>query len=550
MKFLQTFWTGPSSADKSNLIGMKGGWLSCEYHWMSWALSCLQAKNLFGEINLVTDKKGKEILVDLLQLPYSQVTTQLEQVLDDYPSSVWALAKLYTYSMQTGAFLHLDGDVFLWKKPGDEWLSSVLVAQNLDKNLGLYRDTLNEINNQFTYIPSALRKENYEHRDIYASNAGLLGGNHPDFFKTYCRLAFDFIDKNKDDLNKLNTGNLNFIFEQYLFCQLAAEANIPVNYYKGMVDSPVFKDYIRFEAFPHEAMAHPVGGFKKYQHVCDHVAKKLRKDYPDYYYRIIELVCHSGVKMQSAIYHSPGLKLNWLSPASGQFTARSERQPAFERTQAAIDYLNARQLVPLPISLTTDAEPDDMLRQLASLLPEGHKRACLLDIYTLESEKNRLLENTYLKPANICTLYANDVSDYKQIQETFALPESELLKTNLLIAENHILLHLNWDWRYEVKEEIPKMAEKNFNEEKSVYPVLLLPHVLLGNVREYYLDELDMLVFETIGNTSNIEETLSAMEQYFACEEIEENYNPFKNLIFDTIKRLLYVGIVKINFKH
>ena len=117
MKILQTFWTGPTGVNKENLLGIQAGWLSCEYHWMSWALSCLQAKSVFGSINLVTDKAGKEILVDLLQLPYTNVSTALQTTLDDYHPGLWALAKIYTYSIQTDPFLHLDGDVFLWQKP-------------------------------------------------------------------------------------------------------------------------------------------------------------------------------------------------------------------------------------------------------------------------------------------------------------------------------------------------------------------------------------------------------------------------------------------------
>jgi hypothetical protein len=134
MKILQTFWTGPPGNQNESLISMKAGWrLSCEYHWMSWALSCLLAKSAFGEINLVTDLKGKQILIDQLQLPYSSVSTSLEGALDNYHPALFSLAKIHTYSIQTEPFLHLDGDVFLWQKPDEEFLNSRLIAQNIDK---------------------------------------------------------------------------------------------------------------------------------------------------------------------------------------------------------------------------------------------------------------------------------------------------------------------------------------------------------------------------------------------------------------------------------
>src|ERR1700744_6469711 len=164
MKILHTFWTGPANQHSGNLLCMKAGWRSSEYHWMSWALSCLQAKAIFGNIHLVTDERGKEILINRFQLPYSSVTTELQDELKDCHPDTWALAKLYTYSIQTEPFLHIDGDVILWKEPGRDFLSAPLFAQNLDKNLTLYRQTLDQVNQHFTYIPKPFSKQHYEYK--------------------------------------------------------------------------------------------------------------------------------------------------------------------------------------------------------------------------------------------------------------------------------------------------------------------------------------------------------------------------------------------------
>ena len=68
MKYIQTFWTRATT--EADLLNISAGWLSPEYHWMSWALSCLQLKKLFGNIELITDTKGKYILSEVLKLPY------------------------------------------------------------------------------------------------------------------------------------------------------------------------------------------------------------------------------------------------------------------------------------------------------------------------------------------------------------------------------------------------------------------------------------------------------------------------------------------------
>jgi hypothetical protein len=349
---------------------------------MSWALSCLLAKSAFSEINLVTDLKGKQILIDQLQLPYSSVSTSLEGALDDYHPALFSLAKIHTYNTQNEPFLHLDGDVFIWEKPDEEFLNSRLIAQNLDKNLEFYPHALNEINQHFTYIPQTLLKENYEHNDVYGSNAGLLGGKDLPFFKSYCRQAFKFIDDNKHHLDKVNVGSLNFIFEQYLFCQLAAGANIPISYYQRMVDDPVFKDYIKFEDQPHIQMVHPVGNFKKYPHVCEHLAKKLRSEYPEYYYRVINMTRSVGATMRSAIYVSALFKLDKLIA----LVAEKKIEPSFYRTNASIDYLNKKHSLNNILDLKINSGHNEFIKQVKSTIPDDAERDCLLEYLNWKQE--------------------------------------------------------------------------------------------------------------------------------------------------------------------
>ncbi|MDB5140968.1 MAG: hypothetical protein JWR12_2884 [Mucilaginibacter sp.] len=550
MKFLHTLWTGPPMfAKDNNLIHMKAGWLSCEYHWMSWALSCLQAKDVFGEINLVTDLKGSEILIERLRLPYATVSTALEKTLDHYHPALWALAKIYTYGIQTEPFLHLDGDVFIWHKPEDGFLNNRLIAQNMDKNLPFYADVLTEINANFSYVPSLFLKENYEHKDIYGSNAGLLGGNDNTFFKEYSRQAFEFIDKNSDNLGKVNTSALNFIFEQYLFCQLANKEGIPVSYYKDIVDDPVFKDYIKFEDFPHTQMSHPVGNFKKYRHVCDHVAKKLRKDYPDYYYRIINLVRSTKADMRSAIYYSPLLKLSRVHPFPTEApSGLSESKQSFERTQTAIKYLNNKHSFGESLIVYHNIAFNYFIDQAKRVLPDGNERDCLLDIFQIEFQRNSLIKKTYSDSANVVKLYNDDLNAFQQIQATFSLSDGDLLKVKISQSENYILVNCGWDWKFDFKKEIIPVVKRNFNKERSSFALLLLPDILQNDIMEYYLDEIDMIIFDMVKNVFTIEEILQEMKNYFAEEEIEEDYPSFQQLIFTTIKRLLYAGSVKIIF--
>ncbi|MFA6247470.1 MAG: DUF6734 family protein [Mucilaginibacter sp.] len=544
MKFLQTFWTGPEDISKKKLLGLKAGWLSPEYHWMSWALSCLQAKSIFGSVNLVTDKAGKELLVDLLQLPYTTVSTALQGRLNNYHPSLWALAKIYTYSIQTEPFLHLDGDVYLWQKPPQNVLNSPLLAQNLDKNLPFYADILNQINDHLSFIPESFLRKNYEQKDVYASNAGLLGGHDLSFFKEYSRRAFEFIDKNKADLEKMTTSSLNLIFEQYLFCQLAAESNIPVSYYKPPVEDPVFKDYIRFEDYPHLQMVHPVGGFKQYAHVCDHLAKTLRKDYPEYYYRIINLLRDADTGIRSAIYNLPQLTITSLSPVSKEKKSPTRFEQVFIRTRAAIDYVNKKydQKIDLDENITPEHFND--LVNSSKLSTDDKER--LLEIFHLEYERNIFLRKTYSGLTAINKLYAENIDDYNLIQSIFSLPKNAILQTRVRIQEEYLQLGLGWYWKYDYLKDIPTIVERNFGQERSELTAILLPDVLQAGIKEYYPDELDLIIIETLKNTFTTEELLTEMKQYFSEEEVKDDYPAFELLMIDVVKRLLYYGLLKI----
>jgi hypothetical protein len=72
------------------------------------------------------------LLVDGLELPFEHVSTALNY-LDAglrYDPAWWALGKLYAYHLQEEPFVHLDNDVFLWKRLPDKLEAARLFAQN------------------------------------------------------------------------------------------------------------------------------------------------------------------------------------------------------------------------------------------------------------------------------------------------------------------------------------------------------------------------------------------------------------------------------------
>lgn len=177
IKILHSFWSKPSLKIQ-NLHAddrASGGWSDKKYHLMSWALSCLRVKEYYDRIELVTDEKGKDLLIDKLQLPYTKVLIKLN-ALDKYNPDLWTLSKIYACSIQKEPFIHIDNDVYIWKKFSTDIELAPLVAQNIELNHTFYQDLLNQIENIFT-IPDVIVEERKRTPDIFAANTGIVGGN-------------------------------------------------------------------------------------------------------------------------------------------------------------------------------------------------------------------------------------------------------------------------------------------------------------------------------------------------------------------------------------
>ncbi|MHA4808598.1 DUF6734 family protein [Flavitalea flava] len=575
MKIIQTFWSGPpGNTDPSekkeppgkkdlrdnngfpvagrdnglmhdNGLSIKAGWLSPEFHWMSWALSCLRLKELYGEVELITDKKGKKVLIDTLGLPYSKVSTSLEGTLDHYPKELWALAKVHSYSIQKEPFIHIDGDVFLWQPFNRDLLHAPVISQNQELNLFFYKTILDEVNANFSYIPEYFSQIHYENKDIRSSNAGIIGGNDLGFIAKYCRNAFDFIDRNMNCLQKVNTGNLNFLFEQYLLYQLAAQQKIPIHYFmEDIVDNPLFRDYVRFEDHPFLKMIHPVGGFKKMHNICNQLAKKLRKDYPDFYYKIIRTLKKAEVPLNIRYYADDRGLVKGMTPGNGVI--------GFERTIAAIDLLQRKHTGP-PVQenpAIKDLQQEELYAFIDSFDIPGLQKSekdCLLEIFALESARIKSFVKWIADPDTLTHLYNQDVTSFNIIQEVFGRTPEQALTIRVKLNEMVEVMDVNWGWRYEYVEQIPALVSRIFGEPALFRQIALIPSVLQASVDEYNLDEIDMLIAEICKEPQQINEIADKIKPFFGQEEVDKNLSAFFKLITDSVKRMTYAGILGVS---
>lgn len=290
MKIVQSFWSKPSrQGGEGTQNRQAGGWLHPKYNLMSWALSCLQFRAFYADVELVTDEAGKALLVDQLQLPYTRVRLALDK-LDDYPAELWALGKLVAYQLQSTPFIHADGDVIIWQRFSPALERAPLLAQCHDAGFIFYEQMLERIREAFDYIPPAIERGCKPGSPVEAAVAGIIGGQDVAFFRHFVGEALAFVDRNLNALSRINAGQFNPIFEQLLFFYLAREANRPICYYDTAVDYTYAAFRAIYEIPRDRTYFHPMGLYKK-EHVYNReVENWLRLLHPAYYHRVMHLV--------------------------------------------------------------------------------------------------------------------------------------------------------------------------------------------------------------------------------------------------------------------
>lgn len=291
MKVVQSYWSWPTNKKSSlnKLDRNNGGWLDKQFNYMSWALSVLNFKKFFSEVELITDQSGFQLLIEKLQLPYTSVKVILDD-LNSYHPDLWALGKIRAYQVQDVPFIHADGDVFIWEAFSDSLQNAPLIGQNAEVGHQYYEHPFKHICNNLAYIPEELLTQNRKNGRVISMNAGIIGGADLNFYKEFCERAFTFVDKNIDHLHKIDIGDMNIIFEQVLFAALAAEKGIQISYLFSEVNSYYdgFSDFTA--AGGYRKFIHTIGNAKKDLNICLHLKHRLMIDYPQYYLRIMRLL--------------------------------------------------------------------------------------------------------------------------------------------------------------------------------------------------------------------------------------------------------------------
>jgi hypothetical protein len=213
------------------------GFTTLEDFLNAWTLSVNLAWMHFDEVELVTDNYGKTLLVNRLNLPFTSVIDVLDVVVPEHIKDLyWTFGKLWAYYLQEEPFIHIDYDVFLWKKLPEKILTAPMFGQNTESeiwNLEFYRQGYKTLCGYLKRKPSdwVVIYPHIQDHDI-AVNTGVIGGNNIKFLKKYASAAIEMLTshENKESfeiisrIDALTGGRLahscNVVTEQYLYSKL------------------------------------------------------------------------------------------------------------------------------------------------------------------------------------------------------------------------------------------------------------------------------------------------------------------------------------------
>jgi hypothetical protein len=295
MRAVWSYWSKPYKTHRSS------AWASDLHHLLSWVLSVETARQHYTDTALITDDQGARMLVDGLGLSFSEVSTELN-ALRDHDPAWWSIGKIYAYRLQTKPFLHIDSDVYLWKRLSSLLESADVLAQNEE----IFQD------DEYRYYPGEFERETHATPGTwiprewlwYRSSGrpqrgfccGIVGGNRVDFLSYYAAVSIHLMEHPPNRLCWLRLRHICscLLFEQYLLSAC-------VEYHRQQPGSP-FPD-IRVECLfenasvayqPERAAAagytHLLADAKRDERLGRRLKQRVMREYPSYYDRCVRHV--------------------------------------------------------------------------------------------------------------------------------------------------------------------------------------------------------------------------------------------------------------------
>ncbi|MGF7081412.1 DUF6734 family protein [Mucilaginibacter sp. UYCu711] len=503
MRIVQSFWSC-----KKSLIENSFGWFSPQYHIMSWALSCLKLKEHYPDLHLFTDKNGYDILINYLDLPYKKVNVCYDGI-NGYHENLWALPKILTYSFQDKPFIHVDGDVFIWKRFCAELELASLIAQNAERGTAYYTRLMTDIKKDLNYLPGFLEHALNE-TSITSYNAGIFGGTDLAFIKNFSDQAINLVNNNYGiKTKKMPSANFNILFEQILFAALCKKDKKKVT----TLFSETFDDMgyatRKIADFTSASFGldyiHVIGDKKRQEKICELLAGTLLKHYPDYFFKIIALFKNNHTHYEKKI----SIGLSQLLDTENNKESRQSNENNFFRSASSDHFIN---------------QPITKKENYTTMTETGFIHFTGLEEIGWYRENSDRINKSWL---NIEYGKLHDLENYSTDWYSFFFVSKEQQIETVLKRHPYLeIVEPSFKWTNSIKKQI----NKNLVDEAGEHLGLAyIPQLFFTGIREIIIDEIDYNILTILEQPCTLFDILS---QFTDCLEDTGDSND-QGIIYD-----------------
>lgn len=306
MRAVWSFWGRPFASPWG-----RGRWFSERHHLLSWVLSLETARRHYPDTVLVTDGDGARMLVDGLGLGFGRVSTGLDVMAGSDPA-LWALGKLYAVAEQDAPFVHVDGDVFLWRPLPERLARTPVFTQNpepLGPHTTYYRPGMVEAALQARpggWVPEEWSWYLGSGLPLRGDCCGIVGGQAVDFLRHWARAAIRMVEHpgNRAAWESIEHRELDMVSVEQFFLSACVERHAR----EGGPFAGVRMEHLFAtcdEAFtPGVAEAlgytHLIAGAKHDDELMARLEARVARDHPHAYERCLRWLRDTGAERRLA----------------------------------------------------------------------------------------------------------------------------------------------------------------------------------------------------------------------------------------------------------
>lgn len=269
-----SFWSKPFYVEGEKKYA---GFNDIEMFYCSWILSVMGSKKRFEKVVLYTDAKGIQIL-EKLNLQFDEVHIVLDEM-NHLHEGLWAVPKIFVYSLQNRPFLHVDYDIFWWEELPKAIKMVDLVCES-SVPYSYYKRILDHFVKYGNDVPEAFIKASQSSWSVkFIPGACVYGGNDYEAIAYYAKECLKFVEANKTYFNNLygsTDADIN----------MSRANNLIEEFFAGLSSPDRHWTQLKVYDTRDSMYAHLLGPLKKRESDCENIKNLVKREFPDYYKNI------------------------------------------------------------------------------------------------------------------------------------------------------------------------------------------------------------------------------------------------------------------------